>query len=80
MAKFKAEQIDTGKRTAADGFGSREFLKNNYLARMNSVALGIYGNSKEEAIFPFILPMPRANLYLASIAINRALPKTSCHQ
>lgn len=52
VTKFKAEQIDTGKRTAADGFGSREFLKNDYLARMNSAALGIYGNSKEEAIYP----------------------------
>lgn len=52
LAQFKREQIDTGKRTAADGFGTREFLKNDYLARMSSAALGIYGHSKEEAIYP----------------------------
>lgn len=52
LAEFKATQLDTGKRTAADGFGTREFLKNDYLGRMSSAALGIYGNSKEEALYP----------------------------
>ncbi|HEY0981748.1 MAG TPA: DUF1254 domain-containing protein [Schlesneria sp.] len=50
--QYKKEQIDTGERTAADGFGTREFLKNNYLSRMSSAVLGIYGNSKEEALYP----------------------------
>jgi hypothetical protein len=49
---YKETQIDTGKRTSADGFGSRAFLKNDYLARMTSAVLGIYGNSREEAIYP----------------------------
>lgn len=52
LATFKTEQVDTGKRTAADGFGTREFLDNDYLARMASAAYGIYGNSKEEALYP----------------------------
>lgn len=52
LAKFKAEQLDSGKRTAADGFGTREFLANDYMARMSSAVLGIYGNSKEEALYP----------------------------
>lgn len=52
LARFKTETIDTGKRTSADGFGTREFLKNDYLARMASAAFGIYGNSKEEAMYP----------------------------
>jgi hypothetical protein len=52
FAQFKAEQIDTGKRSSADGFGTREFLDNDYLARMASAVLGIYGNSKEEANYP----------------------------
>lgn len=52
FAEFKKTQIDTGKRTAADGFGTRAFLKNDYLVRMASAVLGIYGNSKEEAIYP----------------------------
>ena len=52
LAAFKAEQIDTNKRTSADGFGTRDFLKNDYLVRMASAAFGIYGNSKEEALYP----------------------------
>jgi hypothetical protein len=52
FAEYKATVIDTGKRTSADGFGTREFLKNDYLKRMASAVLGIYGNSKEEAIYP----------------------------
>ena len=52
--EFKATQLDAGKLTSADGFGSREFLKNDYLKRMASAALGIYGDSKEEAIYPAI--------------------------
>lgn len=48
----KKANVDTGKITAADGFGTREFLQNNYLFRMTSAALGIYGNSKEEALYP----------------------------
>ena len=50
--EFKETQIDTGRRTSADGFGSREFLNDDYLARMSAAALGIYGNSKAEAIYP----------------------------
>lgn len=49
---FKKADLDTGKRTAAEGFGTREFLKNDYLVRMTSAVLGIYGNSKEEALYP----------------------------
>ena len=52
FAEFKKTRIDTGKRTAADGFGTRSFLKNDYLVRMASAVLGIYGNSKEEALYP----------------------------
>lgn len=52
FAEYKAEVIDTGKKSSADGFGTREFLGNDYLMRMASAALGIYGNSKEEANYP----------------------------
>lgn len=52
FAEFKATQLDTGKRTSADGFGTRAFLKNDYLQRMSAAALGIYGNSKDEALYP----------------------------
>lgn len=52
FAQFKAEQIDTGRKSSADGFGTREFLDNDYQGRMSSAVLGIYGNSKEEANYP----------------------------
>jgi hypothetical protein len=50
--EFKKTELDTGKLTSADGFGTREFLKGNYLFRMAAAILGIYGNSKEEALYP----------------------------
>lgn len=50
--QFKATQLDTGKKTSADGFGTREHLNNDYLSRMSAAVLGIYGNSKEEALYP----------------------------
>ncbi|BCS32561.1 hypothetical protein TBR22_A17750 [Luteitalea sp. TBR-22] len=49
---FKREQIDTGKKNAADAFGTREFLANNYMFRFSAAVLGIYGNSREEALYP----------------------------
>jgi len=44
--------ITTGKVTSGDLFGTREYLQNNYLYRMAGAVLGIYGNSKEEAMCP----------------------------
>jgi len=52
FAKFRREEIDTGKKSSGDGFGTREFLRNDYMSRMSSAVLGIYGNSKEEANYP----------------------------
>jgi len=52
FAEHKAKNIDTGKESSSDSFGTREFLKNNYLRRMAGAVLGIYGNSKEEAMYP----------------------------
>lgn len=48
----KETQVDTGKISSADGFGTRAFLKNDYMQRMSSAVLGIYGNSKDEALYP----------------------------
>lgn len=49
---FKANEVDKLKVTSGDLFGTRDFLKNNYLYRMAGAVLGIYGNSKEEAMYP----------------------------
>jgi hypothetical protein len=46
------KSIDAGKVTAGDLFGTREYLKNNYLYRLAGAVLGIYGNSKQEAMYP----------------------------
>jgi len=49
---FKKNEFETGKVTAGDCFGTREYLKNNYLYRMAAAVLGIFGNSKQEAMYP----------------------------
>jgi hypothetical protein len=45
-------RVEAGELTSGDFFGTREYLKNNYAYRMAGAALGIYGNSKEEAFYP----------------------------
>jgi hypothetical protein len=52
FAEFKTTRLDTGLSSSADGFGTRAFLKDHYINRMAAAALGIYGNSKDEAIYP----------------------------
>jgi hypothetical protein len=46
------QRIHAGDVTSGDLFGTREYLQNNYLARMAAAVLGIYGNSKQEAMYP----------------------------
>ena len=49
---FKESEIDTGKVRSGDMVGTRDFLGDHYLYRMAAALLGIYGNSKEEAMYP----------------------------
>lgn len=49
---FKTSAIDAGRVTSGDMFGDRTYLKNNYLYRMAAAIVGIFGNSKAEAIYP----------------------------
>jgi hypothetical protein len=44
--------VQKGEVTSGDVFGTREYLKNNYLFRTLGAVLGIYGNTKEEAMYP----------------------------
>jgi hypothetical protein len=46
------KDFEEGKLNSGDVFGTREYLKNNYLYRMGAAVLGIYGNSKQEALYP----------------------------
>jgi hypothetical protein len=52
-AEFKdlLGRINKGEVTSGDAFGTREYLKNNYLYRMGAAVTAIYGLSKEEAIY-----------------------------
>lgn len=51
FAELKS-RVEKGEVTSGDIFGTREYLKNNYMYRMLAAALGIYGNTKEEAMYP----------------------------
>jgi hypothetical protein len=46
------KDFEERKLSSGDVFGSRQSLKNNYLYRMGAAVLGIYGNSKQEALYP----------------------------
>jgi hypothetical protein len=52
LGNLQKQEIDAGKVTSGDMFGTRAYLKNNYLYRMAAAVLGIYGNSKQEAMYP----------------------------
>lgn len=49
------KQMDAGLVSSGDTFGTREVLKNNYLYRMAGAIIGIYGNSRQEAMYPLYL-------------------------
>jgi hypothetical protein len=80
FATFKAEQMDTKKVTTGDIFGTRETLGNNYLYRMTAGVLGLYGNSRQEAMYPFYgvdsdgQPLTGANRYALRFAPEELPP------
>jgi hypothetical protein len=45
------KRVNADEVSSSDFFGTREFLKNNYLNRFAGAKLGLYGNSGEEAIY-----------------------------
>jgi hypothetical protein len=45
------KKIDIDEISSGDMFGTREFLKGNYLYRYAGAKLGLYGNSKQDAIY-----------------------------
>lgn len=46
------QKVLAGTLTSGDLFGTRAFLNNDYLKRMTGAVLGIYGNTKQEAMYP----------------------------
>ena len=52
FADLKKNRFDTHEMVFGDVYGTREYLKNNYLYRMAGVVMGLFGASKEEAMYP----------------------------
>jgi hypothetical protein len=74
------KRVDVGEVTSGDMFGTRAYLKNNYLYRMAAAVLGIYGNSKEEAMYPVYaidsdgMKLDGANKYTVHFAADQLPP------
>ena len=66
---FKKDKIDTGEVTSGAMFGTKEELNGNYLYRMAGAVIGIYANSRAEAMYPVLTtdadgaPLTGANDY-----------------
>jgi hypothetical protein len=77
---LQKDKINTGQVTTADLFGSPEELGDNYLYRMAGAVLGIYGNTKQEAIYPYFAtdstgaPLDGANNYTYRFAPGQLPP------
>jgi hypothetical protein len=54
FATFKKDKIDTGEVTSGQLFGTKDELNGNYLYRMAGAVIGIYANSKAEAMYPVL--------------------------
>jgi hypothetical protein len=73
-AKMDKKEVFSGEM-----FGTRDFLKNNYLYRMGAAVVGIYGNSKHEAMYPVFMvddqgkPLSGASSYVVEFPAG-ALP------
>jgi hypothetical protein len=67
--KGTQDKVNSGQLSSGDFFGTREMLKDNYLYRMAGAVIGIYGNRKEEALYPVFdtdadgAPLTGANNY-----------------
>jgi len=65
-----------GEITSADLVGTRNYLKNNYLYRARATISGIWGNAKEEALYPIYIgpQFDGRNRYILRFAPNRLPP------
>ncbi|HKP43283.1 DUF1254 domain-containing protein [Mycobacterium sp.] len=81
-AEFKGiqDKVNAGQLSSGDFFGTREMLKDNYLYRMAGAVVGIYGNTKEEALYPVFdtdaagAPLTGANNYTYRFAPGQLPP------
>ncbi len=77
---LKTNEVDTGKVGSAQFFGTAADLKGNYLYRMAGAALGIYGNTAAEAVYPSFAndaagaPLTGANKYTVTFPPGQLPP------
>lgn len=77
---FKKNEVETGKVTSAQFFGTADDLKGNYLYRMAGAVFGIYGNTAAEALYPALptdsegRPLTGANNYTVRFAPGQLPP------
>jgi hypothetical protein len=80
FSAYKTTELDTGKKSSANAFGTREFLAGSYIDRMSGAILGIYGNWKDEALYPVYFvgsdnqPLNGANRYELRFAPGQLPP------
>jgi hypothetical protein len=74
------KRVEAGELTSGDLFGTRAYLDGNHAYRMTAAVLGIYGNSKEEAMYPAYYvdsqgqPLNGANRYTLRFAPGQLPP------
>ncbi len=77
---LKKDKVDTGQVASGDMFGTKEELNGNYLYRMAGAVFGIFGNSKQEAMYPSLTtdstgePLTGANNYTLTFAPGQLPP------
>lgn len=80
LTTFQKNELNTGKVTSADLFGTHAELGDNYLYRMAGSVLGIYGNVAKEALYPVIAndsagaPLTGGNNYTLRFAPGQLPP------
>ena len=78
--KGAMQQVIAGTLNAGDLFGTRDYLKNNYLYRMVAAVNGVYGNTKQEAMYPVYYtdsrgePLSGARRYTLGFALGQEPP------
>ena len=75
-----SKKVHAGEVTSGDMFGTRDSLENNYPYRMAAAVLGIFGNSRQEAMYPGYTvdpsgaPLDGANHYKLRFAPDQLPP------
>ncbi|MDR3748220.1 MAG: DUF1254 domain-containing protein [Acidobacteriota bacterium] len=71
MKRIHADEV-----SSSEMFGTREFLKNNYLYRYAAAKLGLYGNSVDEAIYlPYFVDANHQPLDASKASYTMVFPK-----